>query len=354
MSAASSHVNAPRWLPLLEGGRYNAAVREVARGASGAYAFRDRSSGRVLYVGESHTGRLWKTAIRHVHGQRSFARVGEWTHDVPGRLDVAVWLCAPDEALELEAALIEALDPVHNELWTEEVPAWLDDEDLDNAEAPPPRENPRRAPAAGDDRSVYLACYREALAQQEAVEAATVAYLRTGEASYRRAAEQAVARMYQLADRMRPLRDRHGWKLPPLYLMSRSSRADAAPSIVERATAATRRTKRARRSNPGAPRHNAAAAADFKRMHWGLAGDDDPQTVAVPVLEAGEQLVALGQLTAVEYATEKGADGPSTYRHELEDPLPTLAYALHTATGRREGLFIVGGGYLIEERGIVG
>ena len=39
-------------------------VRDL-RGKSGVYIIRDRETKRPLYVGESHTGRLKKTLLRH-------------------------------------------------------------------------------------------------------------------------------------------------------------------------------------------------------------------------------------------------------------------------------------------------
>lgn len=37
------------------------------RGKSGAYVFRDRFTGKTLYVGESHSGRLPQTIKRHFY-----------------------------------------------------------------------------------------------------------------------------------------------------------------------------------------------------------------------------------------------------------------------------------------------
>ncbi len=123
---------APRWHPLVVGDEYNGAIRALAHHQSGAYAFRERRSRRLLYVGESHTGRLWKTLLRHVQpGTRStctkrdpkrrggcllFADLREWTYAGDAAdLDVAIWLTSKGDARELEGELIERLEPEHNE-----------------------------------------------------------------------------------------------------------------------------------------------------------------------------------------------------------------------------------------------
>jgi hypothetical protein len=105
---------APRWHRLKVGGEWNKHVRGIGHTRSGVYALRDRSSGEVLYVGESHTGRLWKTLLHHFQGREKFSKVGEWTHGAPERLDVAVWLFPADEALAAEGDVIERLEPSGN------------------------------------------------------------------------------------------------------------------------------------------------------------------------------------------------------------------------------------------------
>ncbi len=44
------------------------------RGHSGVYVIRDRASGETLYVGESHTGRLYQTLTRHFQEVRHEAQ----------------------------------------------------------------------------------------------------------------------------------------------------------------------------------------------------------------------------------------------------------------------------------------
>lgn len=107
-------VGAPHWRPLvLAGGTYNPALRNAARG-SGAYAIKTRA-GKVLYVGHSHTGRTWKTMLRHLQGPDSFERVGDWVYRGDARdLLVSVWPSSPTDAPEIEGELIERLEPAGN------------------------------------------------------------------------------------------------------------------------------------------------------------------------------------------------------------------------------------------------
>lgn len=65
------------WRAVGDAGAYPAWLREL-RGKSGVYAIRERATSRlfglvdvppvVVYVGESHTGRLYQTLTRHFQG----------------------------------------------------------------------------------------------------------------------------------------------------------------------------------------------------------------------------------------------------------------------------------------------
>lgn len=87
--------------------------------------------------------------------------------------------------------------------------------------------------------------------------------------------------------------------------------------------------------------------AQYWRDHWGLAGDFGPYVSSAPDPSGG--VVLLGELVAVEYATEKGDDGPSIYRHTFERSLPALTYCA-------SGLVVVRARsrYRITSRGIEG
>lgn len=93
------------------------------KGESGVYVIRDRATGETLYVGESHTGRLYETLTRHVQEWRRWknwwkGQYGEG-HD-PGltyerdRVDVAVRVTRADDAIDEELRLIRRLKPRDN------------------------------------------------------------------------------------------------------------------------------------------------------------------------------------------------------------------------------------------------
>lgn len=94
------------------------------------------------------------------------------------------------------------------------------------------------------------------------------------------------------------------------------------------------------------PTRTKRAERAFRRFHW---GDDPEQTVkrSAPRVNPGDVLVELGPLVEVVYETHKAG---KTYNwvHAFKGPLPVLA---QTLDGR---LVIVGGGYRVTERGIVG
>ena len=107
------------------GDPYPAWLRAI-RGESGVYVIRERDRDGepvVVYVGESSAGRLYETATRHLQGWRRWK--GFWRgqyaegHD-PGmtydraRVEVAVRVTTPGEALDEERRLIERLRPRDN------------------------------------------------------------------------------------------------------------------------------------------------------------------------------------------------------------------------------------------------
>jgi hypothetical protein len=89
-----------------------------------------------------------------------------------------------------------------------------------------------------------------------------------------------------------------------------------------------------------------AARGSYKRHHWGLTGPRGARELRCA--DPSGPVTEMGLLYAVEYLSEKGDDGESMYRHELEAPYPVLAF------DRAGLLLIAGGGYKVEERGIVG
>ncbi len=108
-----------------KGEPYPPWVRDLD-GESGVYVIRERKRDgdfEIVYVGQSHTGRLYDTLTRHLQTWRRWK--GFWKgqygegHD-PGltydrdRVEVAVRITPPSEALDEEARLIKRLRPRDN------------------------------------------------------------------------------------------------------------------------------------------------------------------------------------------------------------------------------------------------
>jgi hypothetical protein len=95
-------------------------------GKSGVYVIREvdeNGAPRVVYVGESHTDRLYDTLTRHLQKWRRWK--GFWRgqygegHDPGltydrGAVEVATRVVSPDEAIDLEARLIRKHNPRDN------------------------------------------------------------------------------------------------------------------------------------------------------------------------------------------------------------------------------------------------
>jgi hypothetical protein len=113
--------------PIGASGRYPDWVRAL-RGQSGVYLIRERQrdgSNPVVYIGESHAGRLYQTLTRHFQTWRRHKKfwsgqyTGSQSHD-PGltyhraRCTVAVRVLSGERALHEEARLIARLRPRDN------------------------------------------------------------------------------------------------------------------------------------------------------------------------------------------------------------------------------------------------
>lgn len=84
----------PQWRALVVRGALSEALRVEIEAASGAYAIREKDSHRVVYVGESSRGRMWKTMLRHFQAPESFRKVREtgiFATRAPERYEVAGW-----------------------------------------------------------------------------------------------------------------------------------------------------------------------------------------------------------------------------------------------------------------------
>ena len=85
---------------------------------------------------------------------------------------------------------------------------------------------------------------------------------------------------------------------------------------------------------------------EYEKFHWGIP----PKEVLVfKVKRIPKVVYVLGKLYAVIYDTIKGGDRkPTLYIHPFDSPKP---YLVSDAEGRQ--LYIVGGRYRVEPRGIV-
>ena len=116
--AAKKKMPRLRWVP------WSLALKKDLDKRSGAYAIRRRDSKSVVYVGESHHGRLYKTMARHFYLPAS--KGASFATDRPSEYEVAWQVTstgarprsgskAPDQsALNKQAKWIAALKPFHN------------------------------------------------------------------------------------------------------------------------------------------------------------------------------------------------------------------------------------------------
>jgi excinuclease UvrABC nuclease subunit len=96
---------------LVDGQKLRPWIAELA-GKSGVYVIREKGFfGEIVYVGESHTGRLKKTLLRH------FQR---WTGKTKGptfsrsKVEIAIVKTRKEKAVELQNALIAEHRPKLN------------------------------------------------------------------------------------------------------------------------------------------------------------------------------------------------------------------------------------------------
>jgi excinuclease UvrABC nuclease subunit len=111
----------------LVGERYPERLRALA-GVSGVYVIRDHVTRAVLYVGESHSGRLYGTITRHFQswsrGGSAFKRLlwerAGFSRSDPGIIyarhgcDVRAIVTSAENAPKLQAQLINRLRPRDN------------------------------------------------------------------------------------------------------------------------------------------------------------------------------------------------------------------------------------------------
>lgn len=115
-----------KWRSIGAGGdEFPLWVRNL-RGKSGAYAIRERGwfSSTIVYVGESHTGGLYKTLTRHFQswhrgkkfwfGQYAPAQTDPGHTYDRAKVEVAVQTCAAARAVALQDRWIRTLKPRDN------------------------------------------------------------------------------------------------------------------------------------------------------------------------------------------------------------------------------------------------
>ncbi len=83
------------------------------KGHSGAYVIRSRKNGKVLYVGESHTGRLADTLRRHFNEWNDKTGRAHFVYD-PAKVEVAIRRCTAKRASSVQDSLIARLHPRDN------------------------------------------------------------------------------------------------------------------------------------------------------------------------------------------------------------------------------------------------
>jgi hypothetical protein len=103
-----------RYRPLVDAkGRFAPWINDL-RHSSGAYVIR-RAAGAntVLYVGESHTGRLAKTIKRHFHRWHDDPERKHHTYSA-GAVEIAIRITPPNSAAGAQDNLIARLAPRDN------------------------------------------------------------------------------------------------------------------------------------------------------------------------------------------------------------------------------------------------
>jgi hypothetical protein len=97
-----------------DGGGFATWIREM-RGQSlnGVYLIREALSFEIVYIGESHTGRLYETLTRHLY---SWSGRGSGPSYLPALVDIAVLVAETplDDPVADQYALIQRYDPRDN------------------------------------------------------------------------------------------------------------------------------------------------------------------------------------------------------------------------------------------------
>lgn len=98
--------------PTNDAGRFAAWLNKLNE-FSGAYVIRNRFTKEVLYVGESHTGRMAKTIKRHFHTWNDSTDRQHFTDDASS-VEIAVRVTPGKIAVETQNRLMKQLKPKYN------------------------------------------------------------------------------------------------------------------------------------------------------------------------------------------------------------------------------------------------
>lgn len=72
-----------KWQRLIVGGELSPRLKRAMQDRSGVYAIRRIGDREVLYVGQSHCGKLWRTMLRHFQAPQTFKTIGRGSFAVP-------------------------------------------------------------------------------------------------------------------------------------------------------------------------------------------------------------------------------------------------------------------------------
>lgn len=108
------------WRSIGRSGSFPEWLRDLAD-RSGVYAIRSASSGEVLYVGESHTDRLYGTITRHFQNWEGYTAGTTYQR---GSIELAVETSSRDAAARKQLDWIDDLKPRDNSY-------GVDDEEID-------------------------------------------------------------------------------------------------------------------------------------------------------------------------------------------------------------------------------
>jgi hypothetical protein len=109
-----------------EYGAYPDWIRSL-KGRNGVYFIRETSSGAIVYIGESHSGRLYQTLTRHFQRWSNKYNTAGATYS-RDEVDVAVILVPQSHAAYLQNELICQFSPRDNRLICDELFEYEDGE----------------------------------------------------------------------------------------------------------------------------------------------------------------------------------------------------------------------------------